>query len=307
MRRSIRDAIVGFTVLGGLVGFGVTALWMRGVRLGASTWTVTARFDDAGGLAERSPVTYRGILVGSVKTIRVTPEAVVADLEINQGDLKLAQPVTATVASGSLLGGDALIALVSQGTPVPKDAPSASAPDCDVSRQLCDGATIQGQEAPSLSTVTETIQSLLAEAQKANLIAALAQSTQQFETTSKDASIFLNNADQAVEQIDLLVKQLRAETAKVRPIIENLNAATGNAVKASVHVNNIVAALDNPKTLNELRQTAANAADLTAKIDSVGGDVEKLTSDEEFMKGLRSVTIGLGELFAELYPAETSR
>ena len=103
------------------------------------------------------------------------------------------------------------------------------------------------------------------------------------------------------------MKQLRAEAAKVEPMIENLNAATGNAVKASAHVNNIVAALDNPKTLNELRQTAANAADLTAKIDSVGGDVEKLTSDEEFMKGLRSVTIGLGELFAELYPAETSR
>ena len=145
MRRSIRDAIVGFTVLGGLVGFGVTALWMRGVRLGASTWTVTARFDDAGGLAERSPVTYRGILVGSVKTIRVTPEAVVADLEINQGDLKLPQPVTATVASGSLLGGDALIALVSNGTSLPENAPRPTAPDCVGSRQLCDGATVQGQ------------------------------------------------------------------------------------------------------------------------------------------------------------------
>ncbi|HCX53749.1 MAG: MlaD family protein [Parasynechococcus sp.] len=307
MRRSIRDAIVGFTVLGGIVGFGATALWMRGVRLGASTWMVTARFADAGGLAERSPVTYRGILVGSVKTIRVTPEAVVADLEINQGDLKLAQPVTATVASGSLLGGDALIALVSKGKPLPEEAPRASAADCVGSRQLCNGATIQGQEAPSLSTVTETIQALLSEAQKANLIPALAQSTQQFETTSKDASLFLNNADQAVAEIELLVKQLRAEAAKVEPMIENLNAATGNAVKASAHVNNIVAALDNPKTLNELRQTAANAADLTAKIDAVGGDVEKLTSDEEFMKGLRSVTIGLGELFAELYPAETSR
>ena len=37
----------------------------------------------------------------------------------------------------------------------------------------------------SLSTVTETIQSLLAETQNANLIPALAQSTQQFEATSK--------------------------------------------------------------------------------------------------------------------------
>lgn len=72
-------------------------------------------------------------------------------------------------------------------------------------------------------------------------------------------------------------------------------------------MNNIVAALDNPRTLNELRQTAANASQLTAKINAVGGDVEKLTSDEEFMQGLRNVTIGLGELFAEIYPAETSK
>ena len=71
-------------------------------------------------------------------------------------------------------------------------------------------------------------------------------------------------------------------------------------------MNNIVASLDNPATLNELRQTAYNASQLTAKIDAVGGDVEKLTSDPEFMKGLRNVTIGLGELFSEIYPAETN-
>ena len=116
MRRSVRDAIVGFTVIGGIVGFAATAMWMRGVRLGSSHWTVTASFSDAGGLAERSPVTYRGILVGSVRSVKVTPQAVVAELEINKGDLKLALPVTATVASGSLLGGDAQVALVSRGT-----------------------------------------------------------------------------------------------------------------------------------------------------------------------------------------------
>ena len=50
-------------------------------------------------------------------------------------------------------------------------------------------------------------------------------------------------------------------------MIENLNVATANALEASAHVNNIVAALDNPKTINELRQTAANAAQLSAKIE----------------------------------------
>ena len=40
MRRSVRDAIVGFTVIGGIVGFAATAMWMRGIRLGSTHWTV---------------------------------------------------------------------------------------------------------------------------------------------------------------------------------------------------------------------------------------------------------------------------
>ena len=124
MRRSVRDAIVGFTVIGGIVGFASTALWLRGLRLGAGHWSLTARFNDAAGLAERSPVTYRGILVGSVRSIAVSPETVVAELEINNADLRLPLPVTATVESSSLLGGgSAGVALISSGAPLPKDAP----------------------------------------------------------------------------------------------------------------------------------------------------------------------------------------
>ena len=39
---------------------------------------------------------------------------------------------------------------------------------------------------------------------------------------------------------------------------------------------------------------------LTATIDAVGGDVAQLTSDPEFMEGVRNLTIGLGELFGEI-------
>ena len=307
MRRSVRDAIVGFSVIGAVVGFAATMAWMRGIRLGANEWMITAQFADASGLAARSPVTYRGILVGSVKTIRVTPGAVVADLEISQGDLKLPMPVTATVAPGSLLGGDAQVSLVSSGPPLAKEATLPRAADCKPAKQLCHQSTIKGLQAPSITSVTQTLQELLSQAEQERLVPALAQSTRQFEATSKDASTFLKNADGTAREIDALVKQLQAEIAKAEPMITNLNAATANAVQASAHVNNIVAALDNPQTLNELRQTAANASELSAKINAVGGDVAKLTSDEEFMAGLKNLTIGLGELFSELYPAETSQ
>ncbi len=186
MRRSVRDAIVGFTVIGGIVGFASTALWLRGVRLGSSHWTVTARFNDAAGLAERSPVTYRGILVGSVRSIAVTSEAVVAELEIDKGDLLLSLPVTATVVSGSLLGGDAQVSLVSRGTPLPKGAPLPRAADCRAEQQLCDGSTVEGREAASLSTVTETLQELLAQAQQERVIPNVAASLEQIEATTKE-------------------------------------------------------------------------------------------------------------------------
>ncbi len=285
MRRSVRDAIVGFTVLGGLVGFAATGMWMRGIRLGSSEWRLTANFNDASGLAERSPVTYRGILVGSVRSIKVTSSAVVAELEITKGDLRLPLPVTATISSASLLGGDAQVALMSRGKPLPKDAPLPKAAHCQAKAQLCDGAMVMGREAPSIATVTDTFQELLTQAQVEKLIPKTAASIEQIDATAKS--------------FEALTVQLKAELSKVDPVLHNLQAATA-------HANNIVAALDNPETLSSLRQTATNAAELTAKLDAVGGDVETLTSDPAFMEGLRNVTIGLGALFSEVYPAETS-
>ena len=286
MRRSVRDAIVGFTVIGGIVGFASTALWLRGLRLGAGHWSLTARFNDAAGLAERSPVTYRGILVGSVRSIEVTPEAVVAELEINQADLRLPLPVTATVGSASLLGGSARVALVSSGIPLPPDAPLPQAPGCQPTRQLCSGGTVVGQEVPSLSTATATMQELLAQVQDERVIPNVAASLQQIEATTKS--------------FELLTVRLQDELVKAAPVIRNLELATA-------HLNNIVASLDNPQTLSELQQTAANAAQLTATIDAVGGDVARLTGDPEFMEGVRNLTIGLGELFGEIYPAQTAQ
>ena len=149
-----------------------------------------------------------------------------------------------------------------------------------------DGSSVEGREAASLSTVTETLQELLAQAQQERVIPHAAESLEQIDATA--------------QEFEALTVQLQDELAKAAPVIRNLELATA-------HLNNIVASLDNPQTLSELQQTAANAAQLTATIDAVGGDVAQLTSDPEFMKGVRNLTIGLGELFGEIYPAQTAQ
>jgi len=291
MRRSVREGIVGFSVIAAVVAFAGTMFWLRGERVGSKTWRVTADFQDAGGLAVRSPVTYRGIMVGNVTDIKVTPKAVRVSIEINQDDLQLTLPVQATVASASLLGGDSQVALSSVGLPLKKNAPMPKSQRCEGQGVLCDGATIQGSESASLATITDSFQELLNQAKTEQLVPKLVGSTEQFDETLRD--------------IELLATQLREDLARAAPTISNLNEATAQAASASRHINNVLSAFDTPTTITDLKQTVSNARSLTATFDEVGGDVEKLTADPQFMAAVRSVTIGLGQFFHELYPART--
>jgi phospholipid/cholesterol/gamma-HCH transport system substrate-binding protein len=291
MRRSVREGIVGFSVIAAVVAFAGTMLWLRGERVLSKTWSVTADFQDAGGLAVRSPVTYRGIMVGNVRDIKVTPQAVKVTIEITQDDLQLTLPVQATVASASLLGGDSQVALSSLGPPLKKNAPMPKSERCKGQGVLCEGAMIQGSEAPSIATITDSFQELLNQAKTEQLVPKLVGSTQQFDETLRD--------------IELLATQLREDLARAAPTISNLNEATAQAASASRHINKVVSAFNTPTTITDLKQTVSNARSLTATFDEVGGDVEKLTADPQFMAAVRSVTIGLGHFFHELYPART--
>lgn len=298
MRRSVREALVGFSLLAGITGSFGLWFWLRGISLSQNNWIVRARFEDAAGLADRSPVFFRGVQVGSVKSIETTSRAVLAELEITDPALRLAQPAIAQVQTGSLLGGDAQVALISRGNPLPGGAPLPRAKDCDKALMVCAGNELQGVAAASLSSVTELMQQLLSQAQQEKILPQVANTTRSFDATSREANLFLKDAQR-------LVNELNASVGKADPILANLNAASADAAAAGRHVRNLTASLDNPQTLAEIKTTVSNAQRLTARVDAVGGDVSKLTSDPEFMDGVRSVAIGLGQLFDEIYPAQT--
>jgi len=292
MRRSVREALVGFSLLAAITsGLGLT-FWLRGISLSSRNWRLQVRFDNAAGLAERSPVAFRGVVVGSVRRIRVTPEAVVAELEITDPNLVLPRPAFAQVGQASLLGGDAQVALISRGNPLPAGTPGPGSKDCNTALVVCPGTTVQGLSTASLESVMATMQRILDEAERQGLIKDIATTVRSFDKTAKAANLFLKDGQTLVRTIDGSVR-------RVDPVIANLDAS-------SVHIRNLTAALDNPKTIAQLQGTVANAEKLTARWDAVGGDVNKLTGDQEFMNGIRSVAIGLGKFFDELYPGRAA-
>lgn len=312
MRRSVREAMVGFSLLAAVSSAVGLSLWLRGLSLTRQYWSVQARFPQADGLAVRSPVVFRGVMVGTVRSVQITPEAVVAQLEITNPSLRLALPAAAQIGQVSLLGGESQVALVSGGRPLPGSAPDPRSRSCDRQRMLCDGSTISGREGASLTNLTNLMYRMLEEVERESLVDKLATVATGIDKTAREATVFLQEGRGLVKDGKGLVQggkglvqggigmvqAIESSVQKAQPTISNLNAS-------SAHLRQLMAALDNPKVVSDLQRTVANAERLTAQWEAVGGDVHRLTGDPAFMDGMRSVAVGLGQFFDELYPAQT--
>ena len=309
MRRSLREATIGFTLLTALAGGIGLWFWISGAVFGQRTWPLRLRFDDAAGLNPQSSVSFRGVVVGAVRRVRADATGVRVDVQILEEQLRLPRPMVAQVRSGSLLGGDPEIALISEG---PTSLAGLVAPldkRCDPVRQVCAGGLVQGVASPTLSSVMGQVEDLLSQARQQNLVGKVSETTTSVTTTSKAFAGTARRADRVLDGGDGLVKDLRGAVQQAQPVLANLRQATdearvamGNVKAASTHVRHLTAAFDNPQTIHELRRTLSNAEQMTRRIDAIGGDVQKLSGDPVFVSGLRSVTLGLGKFFDELYP-----
>ncbi len=281
MRRSLRDAFVGFSLLGGLVIFSGAMLWLRDFRLGSKTWEISASFKDASGLAKMSPVTYRGIIVGSVQKISFTPNTVETKIKLNNDNLILPKPVIAKIVTSSMLGGDAQLSLISLGKSLNKNELFTVNKDCPQKRILCNGNKIKGVEMVSISSLTEGINGIIDEADRQAIVNKISESIQQFDRTQAN--------------LDELILLSKSELIRAKPIISELT-------KASFHLNNILESLDNPETLKDIQELASTSSSLTKKIDQMSSDMRNIMEDKELINALKRVTIGLSKLFDDIYP-----
>ncbi len=281
MRRSLRDAFVGFSLLGGLIIFSGAMLWLRDFRLGSKAWEISASFKDASGLAELSPVTYRGIIVGSIQKINFTPNTVDTKIKLNNDNLILPKPVIAKIVTSSILGGDAQLSLVSLGESLNKDELITVKKDCPNKRILCSGDNIKGVEMASISSLTEGINGIIDEADRQAIVNKVSESIKQFDRTQAN--------------LDEFVLLSKSELLRAKPIISELT-------KASFHLNNILESLDNPDTLKDIQELASTSSSLSKKIDQMSSDIGNIMEDKELLDALKRVTIGLGKLFDDIYP-----
>ena len=281
MRRSLRDSIVGFSLFGGVLIFSFFSFWLRGVRISSKNWHLFAEFNNASGLSKKSPVTYRGILVGSIEDIVFTNESIKAKIVLNNSDIILPKPAFARVVTNSFLGGDVQVALETSEKTIPKNTEKATSEKCDSKLIICEGDTITGKQLSSLSNITNRINQILKESNQENLIENIVNSIDQFDKTQ--------------ENLDELIYLSKQEILRVEPLIKEITIA-------AAHLNNILSAIDDEETLNDLKLTISAAKSISGKFDNMSDDFEKLMKDKELTKSIRDLTIGLSKFLNEIYP-----
>ncbi|MDC2974931.1 MlaD family protein [Prochlorococcus sp. AH-736-K09] len=281
MRRSLRDSIVGFSIFGGILIFTFFSFWLKGVRLSSKNWFLFAEFNNASGLSKKSPVTYRGILVGSVEDILFTNESIKAKIVLNNPDLILPKPAFARVVTNSFLGGDVQVSLETSDKTIPKNIAKATSDKCNSKLIVCQGNVITGKQLSSLSNITNRISQLLKETNQENLIDNIVKSIDQF--------------DQTQENLDELIFLSKREILRIEPLVKEITVA-------AKHLNSILSSINDKETIEDVKLTINSARSISSKLDGMSDDFENLMKDKEFTKSIRDLTIGLSKFLNEIYP-----
>ena len=281
MRRSLRDSIVGFSLVGGLIIFTSFSFWLRGIKLSSKDWFIFADFTNASGLSKKSPVTYRGIIVGSIEDLIFTNDSIKAKIVINNPEIILAKPAFAKVVTNSFLGGDVQVALETSEANLPKNIEKATSNSCNKDLIVCEGDTIKGKKLSSLSNITNRINQLLKVSNQEKLVENIMNSIEQFDKTQ------LN--------LDELIYLSKEEITRVKPLLNDLTIAAG-------HLNKILATLNDAETLEDIKLTLEASSSISQKINLIADDFELLMRDQELTSALRDLAIGLSKFLNEIYP-----
>ncbi len=105
---STQDTLVGLFVAAGIVGLFFLALQVSNLSsfTEQDSYTVTARFENSGGLKVKSPVSAAGVKIGKVSAIHFDPKTYesVVQLSIDSQYNTLPDDTTASVFTAGLLG-----------------------------------------------------------------------------------------------------------------------------------------------------------------------------------------------------------
>ncbi len=250
MKESTINTIVGATTIAGIVGLIALLMIIGGLSQNfGGGYQVTIISPDAAGLHEGSRVTYSGIDVGRIESVRFqeSPKiGVVAVALITTEGLELPDDVTATIVN-PLLGGSATAALTREPGPVDGYFPTDGS------------AEIAGAPAVDFSKVA------------AELRNALGGPMEEFKRISDNFDALSNEWTLVGENVNLLVEMRSTDAVDNDEAVGNVATVMARADKRlaelKLAIDGINQYVNDEELRDDVRSTAANAKVLSQRVN----------------------------------------
>ena len=109
MTNTVAETLIGAAVVAVAAGFVVYAAQSSGRQIGGDSYTLTAAFRSAEGIALGTDVRMAGVKIGTVSDLALDPATYQANVRFTvRSDLKIPEDTDVSIASEGLLGGSFL-------------------------------------------------------------------------------------------------------------------------------------------------------------------------------------------------------
>jgi phospholipid/cholesterol/gamma-HCH transport system substrate-binding protein len=268
------EALVGLTVILGIITALLGAVWLSGRSWGDEYKQVLASFSAVGQLAEGNPVTFRGVNVGRISKIELSPRGtgVYVTMDVRP-DVPLSGDVGVLLGSASLFG-DWQAQIVSQSefpdllfTTAPRRdvLPGASLPD--ISELTAVAARIAGD----IETLSERIQIAFTP----ETAVEIRQTIENVSAATDQLSGFLESQTRTYGQVG----------TNVLASTENIRQATAAAQAGAHVVHGGLRGGDVQQILNNARVASENLTALTTELRGAGAGVPGLVAQADSTLG----------------------
>jgi len=254
--RTIREGSVGLLILLGFILFGGLFIWLRGFRLGQTSYNITVAFRDANRVIAGSPVRYRGVNVGEVVSINPNANGVDIEIQINRVDLSIPRENLLVEANQSGLIGETSIDIYPQ-VQLASDQANINplSKNCNSQIVVCENDRVQGEVGASVDVLirnTSQAADLISDPELFNNIKALTRS-------AKNATDGIAEVSQQLTQISgIVTEQLKVLTATTEETGEQLAVTAAQTEELINNVNRLVITNQDNVTiaLSEISETS---------------------------------------------------
>ncbi len=290
-RKTLRDGALGLFIIGGVVVFGGSLLWLRGLQLNNSKFTFTIKMPDASGLNTGSVVRLRGVEVGRVTALTTQAEGV--DVQVGIENPKLIIPKQSFVEtnqSGFL--GNTNIDIFPPKDKLAIDANlNPLAKDCNAEIIVCQGGQIEGARGVNLTVLLKDMSSTLRKINDQSLVDNLNETLVAAKVTARSIQKLTDSANRVVGTFENQINKF-GDTADAISGAANKVGNVANSAQDLIEVNREKLA----QTLDGISATSKEARSLLAS-------AKPLLSDGKIIENLKKLSENAAETSANLRKA----